>query len=94
MAEEKLQVSNIYGVLTLSQNIYLNFFVELLPFTFNLIHLALLKRQGINVKGLLKAETPKEEPQPFIDCTGNLQVIRRVYSDYKWFSKPASYIFT
>ncbi|XP_057767306.1 villin-4-like [Salvia miltiorrhiza] len=37
---------------------------------------ALLKRQGINVKGLLKAETPKEEPQPHIDCTGNLQVWR------------------
>ncbi|KAH6772256.1 villin 4 [Perilla frutescens var. frutescens] len=37
---------------------------------------ALLKRQGINVKGLLKAETPKEEPQPYIDCTGNLQVWR------------------
>lgn len=35
---------------------------------------ALLKRQGINVKGLLKAEPVKEEPQPYIDCTGNLQV--------------------
>ncbi|KAI3446627.1 hypothetical protein Pfo_003292 [Paulownia fortunei] len=35
---------------------------------------ALLKRQGVNVKGLLKAETPKEEPQPYIDCTGDLQV--------------------
>ncbi|CAA2983914.1 villin-4-like [Olea europaea subsp. europaea] len=37
---------------------------------------ALLKRQGVNVKGLLKAESPKEEPQPHIDCTGNLQVWR------------------
>ncbi|XP_068647081.1 villin-4-like [Aristolochia californica] len=37
---------------------------------------ALLKRQGINVKGLLKAAPPKEEPQPYIDCTGNLQVWR------------------
>ncbi|XP_022871797.1 villin-4-like, partial [Olea europaea var. sylvestris] len=37
---------------------------------------ALLKRQGVNVKGLLKAESPKEVPQPHIDCTGNLQVWR------------------
>ncbi|XP_022997656.1 villin-4-like isoform X1 [Cucurbita maxima] len=37
---------------------------------------ALLKRQGINVKGLLKADPIKEEPQPYIDCTGNLQVWR------------------
>ncbi|KAK2970712.1 hypothetical protein RJ640_015137, partial [Escallonia rubra] len=37
---------------------------------------ALLKRQGINVKGLLKAAPAKEEPQPYIDCTGNLQVWR------------------
>ncbi|GAB4853554.1 hypothetical protein Ancab_017745 [Ancistrocladus abbreviatus] len=37
---------------------------------------ALLKRQGVNVKGLLKAEPVKEEPQPHIDCTGNLQVWR------------------
>ncbi|KAK4485582.1 hypothetical protein RD792_008225 [Penstemon davidsonii] len=36
---------------------------------------AMLKRQGVNVKGLLKAESPKEEPQPHIDCTGDLQVI-------------------
>ena len=35
---------------------------------------ALLKRQGVNVKGLLKAAPVKEEPQPYIDCTGNLQV--------------------
>lgn len=37
---------------------------------------ALLKRQGVNVKGLLKATPEKEEPQPYIDCTGNLQVWR------------------
>ncbi|RVW30266.1 Villin-4 [Vitis vinifera] len=37
---------------------------------------ALLKRQGVNVKGLLKAAPVKEEPQPYIDCTGNLQVWR------------------
>lgn len=37
---------------------------------------ALLKRQGLNVKGLLKATPEKEEPQPYIDCTGNLQVWR------------------
>ncbi|KAG8372323.1 hypothetical protein BUALT_Bualt12G0054200 [Buddleja alternifolia] len=37
---------------------------------------ALLKRQGVNVKGLLKADSPKDEPQPYIDCTGDLQVWR------------------
>ncbi|GAB4838260.1 hypothetical protein Ancab_027789 [Ancistrocladus abbreviatus] len=37
---------------------------------------ALLKRQGLNVKGLLKAEPVKEEPQLHIDCTGNLEVWR------------------
>nr|CAD1840268.1 unnamed protein product [Ananas comosus var. bracteatus] len=37
---------------------------------------ALLKRQGLNVKGLTKADPVKEEPQPYIDCTGNLQVWR------------------
>ncbi|KAI9191446.1 hypothetical protein LWI28_008558 [Acer negundo] len=37
---------------------------------------ALLKRQGVNVKGLLKADPVKEEPQPYIDCTGHLQVWR------------------
>jgi len=35
---------------------------------------ALLKRQGLNVKGLMKAAPAKEEPQSYIDCTGNLQV--------------------
>ncbi|KQJ95723.1 hypothetical protein BRADI_3g18707v3 [Brachypodium distachyon] len=37
---------------------------------------ALLKRQGLNVKGLMKAAPAKEEPQPYIDCTGSLQVWR------------------
>uniref|UniRef100_A0A2P2MNN6 HP domain-containing protein n=3 Tax=Rhizophora mucronata TaxID=61149 RepID=A0A2P2MNN6_RHIMU len=37
---------------------------------------ALLRRQGVNVKGLLKAAPVKEEPQPYIDVTGNLQVWR------------------
>ncbi|KAL8124790.1 hypothetical protein AgCh_012447 [Apium graveolens] len=37
---------------------------------------ALLKCQRLNVKGLLKATPAKEEPQPYIDCTGNLQVWR------------------
>ncbi|GAB2291448.1 hypothetical protein Dimus_025703, partial [Dionaea muscipula] len=35
---------------------------------------ALLKRQGLNVKGLMKADPVKEEPQVYIDCTGSLQV--------------------
>ncbi|KAF8042572.1 hypothetical protein BT93_A1032 [Corymbia citriodora subsp. variegata] len=37
---------------------------------------ALLKRQGLNVKGLMKASPIKEEPQPYIDCSGHLQVWR------------------
>ncbi|KAL3744025.1 hypothetical protein ACJRO7_013301 [Eucalyptus globulus] len=37
---------------------------------------ALLKRQGLNVKGLMKASPVKEEPQPYIDCSGHLQVWR------------------
>ncbi|WOK94066.1 villin-4-like [Canna indica] len=36
---------------------------------------ALLKRQGLNVEGLTKADTsPKEETEAYIDCTGDLQV--------------------
>ncbi|KAL0453394.1 UNVERIFIED_CONTAM: Villin-4 [Sesamum latifolium] len=41
-----------------------------------LCSLALLKRQGVNVKGLVKTESPKAEPEPHIDCTGDLQVWR------------------
>lgn len=37
---------------------------------------ALLKRQGVNVKGLVKAAPAKDEPELHIDCTGNLQVWR------------------
>ncbi|XP_031483208.1 villin-4-like isoform X2 [Nymphaea colorata] len=37
---------------------------------------ALLKRQGLNVKGLMKAVPVKEEQHASIDCTGNLQVWR------------------
>ncbi|CAG7886709.1 unnamed protein product [Brassica rapa] len=37
---------------------------------------ALLQRQGVNVRGLMKAAPPKEELEAFIDCTGNLQVWR------------------
>ncbi|KAL2456607.1 Adenosine 3'-phospho 5'-phosphosulfate transporter [Forsythia ovata] len=40
----------------------------------NFSMIALLKRHGVNVKGLLKVDSPNEEPQPHIDCTGNLQV--------------------
>ncbi|KMZ55951.1 Villin-3 [Zostera marina] len=36
---------------------------------------ALLKLQGLNIKGLQSSHS-KEEPQPYIDCTGNLQVWR------------------
>lgn len=41
-----------------------------------LYFIALLKRQGVNVKGLLKADPVKEEPQAYIDCTGHLQVLQ------------------
>ncbi|KAJ9557914.1 hypothetical protein OSB04_012528 [Centaurea solstitialis] len=39
---------------------------------------ALLKRRGLDVKGLLKSvpTQEEEEPQPYIDCSGNLQVWR------------------
>ena len=37
---------------------------------------ALLKCQGVNAKGLLKAAPGKEEPQSQVDCAGNLQVWR------------------
>ncbi|EPS57833.1 hypothetical protein M569_16984, partial [Genlisea aurea] len=62
---------------------------------------ALLKRQGINVKGLLKSESPKEETQLHIDCTGHLQVWRvdgqektlLTASDQSKFYSGDSYIF-
>ncbi|GMJ15596.1 villin 4 [Hibiscus trionum] len=37
---------------------------------------ALLQRRGLNVKGLLKVDTEKEDPEEYIDCTGQLQVWR------------------
>ncbi|KAK1388375.1 villin-4 [Heracleum sosnowskyi] len=38
---------------------------------------AMLKRKGVDVKGLMKEEDPvKEEAEPHIDCTGDLQVWR------------------
>jgi hypothetical protein len=36
---------------------------------------ALLKSQGLDVKGLMKSAPVKEEPEPYIDCTGHLQVL-------------------
>ncbi|RZB55499.1 Villin-4 isoform D [Glycine soja] len=40
--------------------------------------LALLKRQGLDVKGLVKSEPKQEEPQPHIDCTGHLQTSQEI----------------
>ncbi|KAF8093794.1 hypothetical protein N665_0377s0006 [Sinapis alba] len=39
---------------------------------------ALLQQQGVNVEGLVKTSSPssKDEPKPYIDGTGNLQVWR------------------
>jgi gelsolin len=38
---------------------------------------ALLQRQGVNVQGLVKtsSSSSKDEPKPYIDGTGNLQVV-------------------
>lgn len=36
---------------------------------------ALLKSQGLDVKGLMRAAPVKEELEPYIDCTGHLQVL-------------------
>ncbi|KAL6555255.1 Villin-4 [Orobanche gracilis] len=52
---------------------------------------ALLKRQGLNVKGL-KEESPKEEPQPYIDCTGDLQILLSSSDQTKFYSGDC-YIF-
>ena len=43
---------------------------------------ALLKLEGLNVKGLMKAAPAKEEPQSYIDCTGNLQVFCTFYISF------------
>ncbi|XP_062226637.1 villin-4-like isoform X2 [Phragmites australis] len=49
---------------------------------------ALLKSQGLDVKGLMKAAPVKEEPQPYIDCTGHLQVWRVNGNDKTLLSHP------
>nr|CAB3488175.1 unnamed protein product [Digitaria exilis] len=49
---------------------------------------SLLKSQGLDVKGLMKAAPVKEEPQPYIDCTGHLQVWRVNGSDKALLSTP------
>lgn len=41
----------------------------------------MLKRQGVDVKGLTKEEDPaKEDTEPNIDCTGDLQVLTTEYN--------------
>ncbi|XP_022755448.1 villin-4-like isoform X4 [Durio zibethinus] len=54
----------------------------------------LLQRQGVNVKGLLKTAPVKEEPQPYIDCTGNLQVASSLSSSYCYILHSGSTVFT
>ncbi|CAN6812584.1 unnamed protein product [Brassica oleracea] len=46
---------------------------------------ALLQKQGVNVEGLVKTSSPssKDEPKPYIDGTGNLQVVWRVNNEEK-----------
>lgn len=70
------------GVKYTHTHTHILFFISRLEFGFLICkmftHLnlaALLKRQGLNVKGLLKADPENEEPEPYIDCTGNLQVL-------------------
>lgn len=60
---------------------YCHYIVPILFLLYDFV--ALLKRQGVNVKGLLKADTIKEEPQPYIDCTGHLQVVCTAYHPWK-----------
>lgn len=71
MARWQVSLIKLVGIIGLNGLLYLlssNFF-DLIDDV-----AALLKRQGVNVKGLLKVEPVKEEPQPHIDCTGHLQV--------------------
>lgn len=79
-AEEKLQVSIYHRSSLFIFFQYWNMLVNIFS-----LSVALLKRQGFNVKGLAKAAPVKEEPQPQIDCTGNLQVCR-LFSLLKIFS--------
>nr|VDC79379.1 unnamed protein product [Brassica rapa] len=46
---------------------------------------ALLQKQGVNVEGLVKTSSPssKDEPKPYIDGTGNLQVVWRINNEEK-----------
>ncbi|WCJ19622.1 villin putative [Euphorbia peplus] len=55
---------------------------------------AMLKRQGVNVKGLVKTAPVKEEPEPYIDVTGNLQVASSLNSSYCYILHDGSAVFT
>ncbi|CAH8386465.1 unnamed protein product [Eruca vesicaria subsp. sativa] len=47
---------------------------------------ALLQQQGVNVEGLVKktsSPSSKDEPKPYIDGTGNLQVVWRINNEEK-----------
>ena len=73
MEEARLQVNDLRILMQLSKISCLYYLFEFKSFIF--VHPALLKRQGVNVKGLVKAAPPKDELQIYIDCTGNLQVL-------------------
>ena len=59
--------------LTVAFHLSIHLLIMKLPEPF-VVNPALLKRQGVNVKGLVKAAPAKDEPELYIDCTGNLQV--------------------
>jgi hypothetical protein len=68
-AEEKWQV-----IIWAANLFFFNFICHNWFFITKFPTVALLKRQGFNFKGPAKAAPVKQEPQPQIDCTGNLQV--------------------
>jgi len=71
MEEAKLQV--IVYILSPVRAIYTSQIPHIYP---SFLPAALLKSQGLDVKGLMKAAPVKEEePEPYIDCTGHLQVL-------------------
>ena len=72
MEEAKLQV--IVYILSPVHGIYTSLIPRIYP---SFLLAALLKSQGLDVKGLMKAAPVKEEeePEPYIDCTGHLQVL-------------------
>jgi hypothetical protein len=73
MEEAKLQV--IVYILSPVHGIYTSQIPRIYP---SFLRAALLKSQGLDVKGLMKAAPVKEEeeePEPYIDCTGHLQVL-------------------